>query len=305
MARYFSDQSGTFEVAKREDGGKCLRQPLARRGLDWEHYPTPEPYTLIGSPKWRNYSVSCDAHLEGAGYAALFGRVRCSLLSASAPPHGYWLKISTNGHWQLKSLFTTLADGTVSFDARRWHKLALTFSGTRITAAIDGVEVRTIEDHTFFEGGMAGLGSGWNITEFDNFSLRGVAGPALSKVDLAAGKKTMASSNYSDAYEAHLATDGNPETRWNAAPGEKTSAWLEVDFGKPTRFNRTIMRQYDQRITDYKIQYLDGAVWRDACETGEWLVSFPSVRAARMRLLVVSAKVEPSIFDLEVYDDEN
>jgi hypothetical protein len=34
-------------------------------------------------------------------------------------------------------------------------------------------------------------------------------------------------------------------------------------------------------------------------------VSFPSVRAARMRLLVVSAKIEPSIFDLQVYADEN
>jgi hypothetical protein len=34
-------------------------------------------------------------------------------------------------------------------------------------------------------------------------------------------------------------------------------------------------------------------------------MSFPSVRAARMRLLVVSAKIEPLIFDLEVYDDKN
>ena len=49
----------------------------------------------------------------------------------------------------------------------------------------------------------------------------------------------------------------------------------------------------------------DGAVRHDACDTGEWIVSFPSVRAARMRLLVVSAKIEPSIFDLEVYDGEN
>ena len=305
MTRYFADQSGTFEVAKRADGGKCLQQPLVRRGLDWEHYPTPEPYTLIGSAKWRNYEVLCDTHLEGPGYTALFGRVRCSLLSISAPAHGYWLKVSAGGHWELKSLFSTLAEGTVAFDAHRWHKLALTFSGSRITAAIDGIEVRTIKDHTFFEGGMAGLGTGWNIAEFDNFSIREVAGPALSTVNLAVKKKTTASSNYSDAYEAHFATDGNPETRWNAAPGEKTGAWLEVDFGKPTRFNRTIMRQYGQRITDYKIQYLDSAVWRDACETGESIVSFPSVKAAKMRLLVVSANIEPSIFDLEVYDDED
>jgi hypothetical protein len=34
-------------------------------------------------------------------------------------------------------------------------------------------------------------------------------------------------------------------------------------------------------------------------------VSFPPVGAARVRLLAVSAKIEPSIFDLQVYDDEN
>ena len=44
---------------------------------------------------------------------------------------------------------------------------------------------------------------------------------------------------------------------------------------------------------------------REQIEAHRWIVSFPSVRAARMRLLVVSAKIEPSIFDLQVYADEN
>jgi hypothetical protein len=305
MAKYFADQSGTFEAAKRADGGICLRQPLARRGIDWEHYPTPEPYTIIGSAKWRNYEVSCDVHIQGPGYAAIFGRIKSSLLSCSDPPHGYWLKVGSGGDWALKAFTSTLAEGTVAFDARRWHKLALTFSGSRITAGIDGVVVKTIEDRTFFEGGMAGLGSGWNIAEFDNFSVRDVAGPSLSAVNLAAGKKTTASSNYSDAYQARFATDGDPETRWNAAPGEKSGAWLEVDFGRPTRFNRVVVCQLDQRITNYKIQYLDGAEWRDACGGGESAVSFPPVQAAKMRLLVVSASLEPSVFELEVYDDKD
>jgi hexosaminidase len=133
-----------------------------------------------------------------------------------------------------------------------------------------------------------------------------VAGPSLSAVNLAAGKKASASSNYSDAFDARFATDGNPETRWNAAVGEKSGAWLEVDFGQPTRFNRVIVRQLDQRITNYKIQYLESAEWRDACNGGaEPTVSFPSVQASKMRLLVVSANPEPSVFELEVYDDKN
>ena len=306
MAKYFADQSGTFEVAKRADSGKCLRQSVARRGIDWEHYPTPEPYTIIGSARWRNYEVSCDARIEGTGYAAVFGRVKSSLLSVSAPPHGYWLKVSAGGRWELKAFTSTLAEETVAFGACRWHKLTLTFSGTRITAGIDGAEVKTIEDRTFFEGGMAGLGSGWNIAEFDNFSVRDLAGPSLSGVNLAVGKKATASSNYSDAFDARFATDGNRETRWNAAAGEKVGAWLEVDFGQSTRFNRVIVRQLDQRITNYKIQYLESAEWRDACNGGaEPTVSFPSVQASKMRLLVVSANPEPSVFELEVYDDKN
>jgi hypothetical protein len=203
--------------------------------------------------------------MEGTGYAAIFGHVKSSLLSISAPPHGYWLKVNAGGGWELKAFTSTLAEGKAALDARRWHKLALRFSGSRITAGIDGVEVKTMEDRTFFEGGMAGLGSGWNIAEFDNFLVQAVAGPSLSAVNLAAGKKASASSNYSDAFDARFATDGNPETRWNAAVGEKSGAWLEVDFGQLTRFNRVIVRQLDQRITNYKIQYLDGTEWRDAC----------------------------------------
>ncbi len=72
MPKYFADQAGVFEVAERPDGGKCLRQTVARRGIDWRFYPNPDPYTIIGGTKWRNYEVSCDAYVEKSGYS------RCS-----------------------------------------------------------------------------------------------------------------------------------------------------------------------------------------------------------------------------------
>jgi hypothetical protein len=49
--------------------------------------------------------------------------------------------------------------------------LRLRFAGDKITAVIDGAEVQTIEDATY-RSGMAGLGTGWNTAEFDNFSVR-------------------------------------------------------------------------------------------------------------------------------------
>ena len=314
MARYFADQSGAFEVAKRPGGGNCLRQTVTRRGIDWEAYPTPEPYTIIGSANWRNYEVSCDARIEGTGYAAIFGRIKCSLLSVSDPPYGYWLKVGSDGRWELKAFREVLASGTAALGTNQWHKLALTFSGARITASIDSIEVKSLEhdsDLLGFGEGMAGLGSGWNNAQFNHFSMREIpeAAGTPHRANLAKGKPATASSNYSNDYNARLANDGNPATRWNAAVGDEAGAWLAMDFGQPTRFNRVAVRQPDTRIEKYKIQYLDGAQWRDAF-TGEtasesWSASFAPVQSGKVRLLVVSTRnnITASIFEFAVYDD--
>ena len=179
MAKYFADQAGIFEVAERPDGGKCLRQTVAQRGIDWLAYPNPEPYTVIGEPKWRDCEVGCDVSVEKAGYVAIFGRVAKALQPVDAqsigqPPQGYRLKVDANGRWELTAYTKTLAAGTVSFAAERWHKLSLRFNGLSIAAVIDGVEVKTIQDGTF-SAGMAGLGSGWNNARYDNFTVRPLA----------------------------------------------------------------------------------------------------------------------------------
>jgi galactosylceramidase len=181
MPKYFSDQAGIFEVAEWPDGGKCLRQTVAQRGIDWLAYPNPEPYTVIGEPKWHDCEVSCDAYVEKAGYVAIFGRVAKALQPVDAqstgqPPQGYRLKADANGRWELTAYTKTLAAGHVAFAADRWHKLALKFSGSSIAAVIDGAEVKTIQDGTF-SAGMAGLGSGWNNARYDNFSVRPLVNP--------------------------------------------------------------------------------------------------------------------------------
>jgi hypothetical protein len=285
---------------------------VTRRGIDWEAYPTPEPYTIIGSAKWCNYEVACDVCVEKAGYVALFGRIKYSLLSCADPPHGYWLKVGADGRWELKAYTKTLKSGAVAFAGDRWHKLALRFSDSRIVASIDGVEIQAMDedDVCCFDAGMAGLGSGWNNARFDNFSIREVAGPSWPRrVNIAVGKKATASSNYSDSYSARFANDGNSATRWNAAVGNEAGAWLEIDFAQPTRFNGIAVRQLDQRIEKYKIQYWDGAGWHDAYSGAtadeSWRVSFPSVQASRVRFLVVSTRnnITASIYEFAVFDD--
>jgi hypothetical protein len=188
LPKYFSDYSGGFEVALRPGGGQCLRQTIARRGIEWD-YSNQDPYTIIGSTQWRDYEVGCDAYVEKSGYVSLFGRIMTvppgwdgwcpppvSGPDGIPPPRGYyWLKVGADGRWKLKAYTKTLAAGTVSFAADRWHKLVLKFIGKKIVASIDGVEVKVIEDGTFSRG-MAGVGSGWNHALFDNFAVRPIPG---------------------------------------------------------------------------------------------------------------------------------
>lgn len=170
-AKYFSDQGGVFEVANRPDGpGHCLRQTLAHNGIDWHFHLTPEPYSLIGSPQWRDYEVSVDVLIERRGSVSLWGRVMSSPQTAQ-PAQGYWLKATDNGQWELHAFTNTLAVGSVAFASGRWHNLKLRFVGTSITVVIDGQDIKTISDSTY-RVGMTGVGSGWNTALFDNFAVR-------------------------------------------------------------------------------------------------------------------------------------
>jgi galactosylceramidase len=175
-ARYFSDQGGVFEVARRPDGkGQCLRQVLETNGIDWPFHPTPEPYSLIGSAHWRDYEVSVSTLIETTGSVSVWGRIQASLQNAQ-PAKGYWLQIASDGQWQLHAFTNLLAAGTILVAPHQWHDLTLRFSGSAITALVDHRMIQTLQDHAFSHG-MAGVGSGWNTALFDDFSLRPVANP--------------------------------------------------------------------------------------------------------------------------------
>jgi len=66
-----------------------------------------------------------------------------------------------------------LATGRARLRAAEWHHLALRFLGSTIEAAVDGERVVSLVDSAFVCG-MAGLGSDWRVTHFDDFRV----GPA-------------------------------------------------------------------------------------------------------------------------------
>jgi len=299
--RYFSDQAGIFEVASRNGGkGKCLRQIIDRKGIEWPFHLSPVPETFLGDPNWTDYEVSTDALIEKTGFISLFGRVS-SIPQSASPPNGYWLKIDHTGEWELGTAKAAIVSGNAPFAANAWHNLRLSFDGTSIKAFIDNKLVANLTDDTY-PCGMVGIGSGWNKAQFDNFSVHGTSG----LVNLAFAKPATASSCAGVDYSPRLATDGDAvNSRWAAAEGKSAGEWLEIDLGASRSFNTAIVKEFEDRIGAYKIQAWNGSEWQDVL-SGTGLgstpktITFPTVTANRVRLLVLEAKRSPSIWEFEI-----
>ena len=175
--RYLADQDGAFEAQPcTARKGRCLAQIITTRPISWGI--SPNPFTYLGDANWTDYTVGVDAMLPGEGEVALVGRIDSADFFQDGKalwPSGYVLEVSRTGAWQLlgtkfKAETKKLASGTVSFPAGAWHRLALTFRGSAISAFLDGKQLAQVSDTTH-RSGMAGMGTGWNLASFDNFSI--------------------------------------------------------------------------------------------------------------------------------------
>jgi O-glycosyl hydrolase len=202
MPRYFSDMVGGFETAQCVGGrrGICLRQVVPEEPISWKRTAN-RPFTMVGNLDWQDYRVSTDILLEQQGSADLIGRL--SSMSGMDVPNSYVLRVADSGDWSLlkttdkgsakedvKEEETVLAAGKVSaLGINRWHTLALTLQGARITAQIDRVTVETISDASFAKG-MVGLGTvAYAHVEFDNFKVQPI-GPGHARQETARAART-------------------------------------------------------------------------------------------------------------------
>jgi hypothetical protein len=182
-ARFLADMQGAFEVVTCGGGraGRCVRQMSPRAPITWDTLS--DPYALLGDVGWSNYKVSSDVLLEQAGYVELIGRAGTQHAFGPAGLNAYYLRVNSTGAWSLfknnvNNTNTVLASGTrAALGTGSWHNLALTFSGTTITAQIDAATVATLTDATWFVG-QVGFGTSQGETaQFDNLSIAAVAGP--------------------------------------------------------------------------------------------------------------------------------
>jgi len=182
-ARLLSDMQGAFEVTACAAGrsGRCVRQMSPRAPITWN--PLSDPYALLGDVGWANYRVSTDVLLEQPGSVELIGRATFQRWFSPAGQNGYYLRVTNTGGWTLQrnnqdNARTVLRSGTVApLGTNQWHTLSLTFSGSTITAAIDGTTVATVTDSAHVTG-QVGIGTSQGETaQFDNLGIVAVAGP--------------------------------------------------------------------------------------------------------------------------------
>ncbi|PWI12853.1 galactosylceramidase [Streptomyces sp. Act143] len=176
-AKYLMDWQGAFEAVACGGGrsGKCVRQMSPQKPITWDTLT--DPHALLGDVSWGNYTVSSDVLLEQPGYVELIGRAGAHDYDRTGGQNAYRLRVSDTGAW---SILNSNTDGTVSTLARgttaalgtnRWHSLALTFSGTTISAVIDSATVGSVDDRTW-AAGQIGYGTSQGETaQFDNLSI--------------------------------------------------------------------------------------------------------------------------------------
>jgi O-glycosyl hydrolase len=176
--KFLADQDGAFEVhpcAGR--AGRCLEQVITTPPIPWG--PLPDPFTLAGDAAWTDYAISADVRFLSAASATVMGRIDSANVFKDGHAHwpsGYVLHVQPNGAWELlsttygKKPVMTLASGTASFNAEKWHRLTLRFHGRRIVALLDGKQLAALEDTTHAHG-MFALGAEWGRTQFDNLTV--------------------------------------------------------------------------------------------------------------------------------------
>ena len=133
---------------------------------------------------------------------------------------------------------------------------------------------------------------------------------ALTSGSLSTAKKVRASNVYQNMrqYSADKAVDDDPATRWATDTGTK-QAWLEVDLGKPTTFNRAVINEEFDRVQQFELQYKKDGQWQTITEgtkIGRKLkLEFSPMTARNVRLNILKTSDGPTIWEFQLFAPKN
>ncbi|MHC4676281.1 MAG: alpha-L-fucosidase, partial [Planctomycetota bacterium] len=128
----------------------------------------------------------------------------------------------------------------------------------------------------------------------------------LPSGSLAVDKKATASNIYkqNSSYGPHLAVDDDDTTRWYT-DAEVTDAWLDVDLGRGTTFNRAFIHATYSPVKEFELQYKDGEQWKTITRgksIGRNRLKFDAVTARLVRLKIVAARRRISIYEFQLFN---
>ncbi|MCF7675965.1 MAG: alpha-L-fucosidase [Akkermansiaceae bacterium] len=142
---------------------------------------------------------------------------------------------------------------------------------------------------------------------------RAIDDPPMFPVPLNFHAKVNASNIWhQDAnFRPECAVDDNTGSRWATDDGV-TSAWLEVDLGKPVGIGRVVIEQaYPElkRVRKFAIEYRQGDEWKP-CYQGENLgatldTAFPPVTARHVRLNLTECTDGPTISEFQLFPPQD
>ena len=121
--------------------------------------------------------------------------------------------------------------------------------------------------------------------------------------NLARGKAVLASDvrGGDPAFGPEQAIDEDPATYWATDDGV-TEAWLQLDFGEATAFDRVLLEEHialGQRVETHVLEAWDGAAWKRVAEGTtighKRIYLLPPTTATRIRLSITKSKACPAI----------
>ncbi len=128
----------------------------------------------------------------------------------------------------------------------------------------------------------------------------------LSK-SLTIGKKARTSNIFQNniAYGPSKAFDGDPATRWATDSGTQ-KAWIEVDLGKPTKFNRIKISEAFDRTMAFELEYRGNDRKWKTIDRGtkighDYSKQFEPVTARIIRLNISRASEGPTIWEFQLF----
>ncbi|SEC59840.1 O-Glycosyl hydrolase [Amycolatopsis tolypomycina] len=254
-AKYLMDMEGAFETAACGGGraGTCVRQAATQKTIPWKKFV--DPYALLGNVAWSNYTLNVDALLEkSGGYVELIGHAGAQDTGNQGAMNAYYLRVSDTGAWSIRrnntsQQITTLRSGTTSaLGTGTWHKLSLGFSGSTITASVDGTVLGTVTDGTF-PAGQVGIGTSVGETaQFDNLAVAGSGGGTTSVLRNTAAGRCLDVPNVSQANGTQVTLwdcNGGLNQQWTLTTGKQLLVYgnkcLDAEGGGTAAGTRAII----------------------------------------------------------------